>query len=141
MRRQGDETEETAYALALALLAEAWEGFQFEDAPATAAPLQRGLEVLRPFALSPNASTRSKLLYADLLNFLSHAQKFEEGVATCQGALSILEGLGVLNWSDLDAASAWADIADSQAREMLGLVRATVRQAGWRQGRLAVHRV
>jgi hypothetical protein len=35
--------------------------------------------------------------------------------------LHILAGLGALDWSDLSAASAWADVADSEAREALEL--------------------
>jgi serine/threonine protein kinase len=134
MLKYGDKSEQAAYALALALEAESFLGFRSENAQAMAIPLNHGLEVLRPFAFSNDASRQTKLLYCDLLNFLSHAQKAEQGVASCEEALRILAGLGALNLSDLDAASAWSDIADSQAREMFALGRFDEAERQERQG-------
>ncbi len=85
--------------------------------------LERAIEVLRPFARSGKGSRRCKLEYADGLNSLSHDQSPAQGVDTCEEALSVLAGLGALDWSGLDAASAWADTADSQARELVALSR------------------
>ena len=134
MLKHGDKSEQTAYALALALEAESFIGFRSENAQTLTVPLNRGVEVLRPFALPTGASRRTKLLYCDLLNFLSHAQKAEQGVASCEEALRICAGLGALNLSDLDAASAWSDIADSQAREMFDLGRFDEAERQERQG-------
>ena len=133
LRRQGDNSEGAAYALALALQAKARPVF-YSFFPAKPVFLERAAETIRPFALATNASRQSRLLYADVLNRLSHAQKYEQGAATCQEALSLLEGLGALNWTDLDAASAWADIADSQARELLDMGRIEEAEGLERQG-------
>jgi len=123
LRSRGDTSEETAFALALALKAKSFFHHVMVDSRAEAVPLERAVEVLRPFAGSPKARRRTKLEYVDSLNYLSHAQNPEQGVVTCQEALDLLSVLGALDGSDLDAASAWADIADSQAREMLALGR------------------
>jgi len=54
---------------------------------------------------------------------LSHGLAPEQGVAMCEEALHVLAGLGALELSDLSAAAAWADVADSEAREALDLGR------------------
>src|SRR5262249_53374866 len=74
---------------------------------------------LQSVAGSATASRRVKLEYANTLNNLSHAQPHEQAEATCQEALRILSGLVALDLSDLSASSAWADIADSAARDAL----------------------
>jgi hypothetical protein len=61
--------------------------------------------------------------YADTLNFLSHTLPLEQGVAACEEARKVLVGLGALDLSDLNAASAYADTTDSQARHTLSLNR------------------
>jgi serine/threonine protein kinase/tetratricopeptide (TPR) repeat protein len=122
-RQQGDTNEATALALALSLRAQG----RYQDVstnPSGAATMyKRALEVLQPLMLSGQAPSRVQLEYANILNYFSHTQKFEDGAATCNEALSILAGLGALDCRNLDAASSWADTADSQARELFGLGR------------------
>jgi tetratricopeptide (TPR) repeat protein len=123
MRRQGDESEETAYALALALDTEGIDYMLSADPRAMAIPLARAADILRPFTRSSKASRRMQLAYADTLNYLSHSQNAEQSIPTCEVALHLLGTLGALDASDLDAASGWGDIADTQARAMIALGR------------------
>ena len=123
MRKQGDQSEGTIYATEVALEAEIWSYMRTADLPAMQAVLQRTTHTMRPFATAAEGSRRVKLEYANLLNVPSHSQSPEEGVAICEEALLVLEGLGDLFLSDLNAASAWADIADSEARESLAIDR------------------
>jgi len=121
MRKQGDQSDETIFALELALEAQILCYDNQGDIQSQSAALQQVFELVGPFATSPEGSRRIKLEYANLLNKPSHAQRPEDGVKTCEKALRILAGLGALDLSDLSAASAWADIADSEARESLAL--------------------
>jgi serine/threonine protein kinase len=123
LRRQGDESEETIYALALALDTEGIDYMLSANPRAMATPLARAADILRPFALSSNASQRMQLAYADTLNYLSHSQNAERSIPTCEEALRLLARLGALNATNLDAASDWGDIADTQARAMIALGR------------------
>jgi serine/threonine protein kinase len=117
MRQRGDQSEGTIYAYEMALEAESWCYYSQGDTQSMLGTLQKVFNTLRPIVNSAEASRRIKLEYANLLNLPSHEQPPEEGVSTCEEALRILEGLGALDMSDLNAASAWADIADSEARE------------------------
>jgi len=85
--------------------------------------LPRAAELLRPLLDDPDSSKQVKIVYADILNYLSHAQPKEQAVATCEEARKVLAGLGALQLEDLTAASVYADTADSQARHALGLGR------------------
>jgi serine/threonine protein kinase len=123
MRQQGDQSDETIFALELALEAQIECCANQGDMPSVCATLQQVFKIVRPFATSAEGSRRIKLEYANLLNVPSHAQPPEQGVVTCEEALRILAGLGALDISDLSAASAWADIADSEARESLEIGR------------------
>jgi serine/threonine protein kinase len=123
MRKQGDQSEETMFALGLALEAQIQCYGKQGDMQSQSAALQQVFELVGPFATSAEGSRRIKLEYANLLNGPSHAQGPEDGVKTCEEALRILAGLGALDLSDLSAASAWADIADSEARESLVIGR------------------
>ncbi len=124
MRKNGDQSEGNIFALGLALEAQVWCDRMHQDAFASRGLLERGIQILRPLAASADGSRRVKLEYANLLNFLSLIQTSEQqSTATADEALRTLEGLGALELKDLDAASAWADIADSEAREMLSVGR------------------
>jgi tetratricopeptide (TPR) repeat protein len=57
------------------------------------------------------------------LNVLCDSQPLEQAVRTCDEARKILVGLGALDLSNLEAASSYADTADSEARHLLGLGR------------------
>ena len=89
----------------------------------TAGQLSQAADLLRPLAHKSDASRQVRQTYADTLNTLSHSQPKDVGVATCQEALDILAGMGALDLSDLNAGSAYADTADSQARHLLSLGR------------------
>jgi len=123
MRQRGDQSEGTIYAYEMAMEAEIWCYFRQGDTKSVLSNLQKVFNTLRPMANSAGASRRIKLEYANLLNVPSHSLPLEEGVTACEEALRILEGLGALDLSDLNAASAWADIADSEAREAMRLGR------------------
>ncbi len=123
MRKSGDQSEGTAYALALALDADVHcKGF-VHNLEEQRILTRRAVEILRPFVRSPQGSRRVKQEYADLLETLSYFQAQEESVASCQEALRVLEGLGALERSDLDAAVSWAATADSLATMFLRVER------------------
>jgi tetratricopeptide (TPR) repeat protein len=85
--------------------------------------LQRAADLLQPLVDAPGSSRHTRLVYADVLNHLSHRQPQETAIATCEEARRILVALGALDLSDLSAASIYADTSDSQARHAVGLGR------------------
>ena len=85
--------------------------------------LPEAAALLRPFATSPEGSREAKIVYADILNHLSHAQPQAQAVDTCEEARGLLAGIGARDLTDLTAASVYADTADSQARHSLELGR------------------
>jgi serine/threonine protein kinase len=120
--KAGDHSEPTLYGFGLALFAQHWCYNVREDLGRLVPILQRGAEVLKPLANSPQGSHRVKLLYADFLNFSCHYQAtHEQAVAMCEEALRVLAEVGALDLLDLTAATAWADTADSEARHLVGL--------------------
>jgi hypothetical protein len=118
LRADGDTSEECAIGYALAYFPDITS-----DAIQNAPLLEKAVATLRPFATRPEGSRRSKLVYADILNLLSHTQPPEKGLATCEEARRILATLGAGNASDLSAAAAYADVGDSEARQALALGR------------------
>ena len=123
MRQRGDASEGTAYALSLAIRAEFFCNLVVRDMRLQAAPLRRALEVVRPLARSDQATRRIKLEYATLLSLVSQREAYEQAVSDCREALDILAGLGVAEFSDLDAAAVWADTAAVRAAALFGLDR------------------
>ncbi len=121
LRGEGDLSEPTLYALGLAKEAEflcvRTSGAEVREL------IQRGSEALRGAATSAEGSRRVKLEYANLMNYQSHNEAPAEGMKSCERALRVLEGLGALELRDLSAASAWADVADSEAREAMEIGR------------------
>ena len=86
--------------------------------------LGKAADLLRPLAHAPAGPRQAKLVYANTLNYLSHTQPNKAtAVATCEEAREVLTRLGALNLTDLNAAAAYADVADSEARHLLGLDR------------------
>ena len=86
--------------------------------------LDKAAGLLRAMAHAPDGPRQAKLIYANTLNYLSHAQPDKNlGVANCEEARAILKGMGALDLRDLDAASAYADVADSEARHLLVIDR------------------
>jgi len=124
LRAGGDRSEQVTYGLSLALFNQGYfavvGGGNGQGSPAQ---LVQGADLLRPLVYAPGASRRVRQLYADILNPLSHAQPLQTAVKTCDEARKILIGLGALDLSDLDAASSYADTADSEARHLLSLGR------------------
>jgi tetratricopeptide (TPR) repeat protein len=119
----GDSSEAVTLGRALTLFTPyvAWgpggaPGSKSTDLPEAAA-------FLRPIATSPEGSREAKIVYADILNHMSHAQAREQAVETCEEARGILAGVGARDLTDLTAASVYADTADSQARHSLDLGR------------------
>ena len=85
--------------------------------------LAQAAELLRPLATAADGPRAARLLYAEVLNYLSHSQPLEVGIATCEEARAILVELGALELTDLGAAAVYADTSDSQARHALALGR------------------
>jgi len=79
--------------------------------------LVRAADMLRPLAHAPNGSPRARILYADTLNYLSHTQPLDQRLATCDDARKVLVATGALDMSNLRAASVYADVSDSAARQ------------------------
>lgn len=121
-RQAGDQGEMVAVGLALAKFTRfsSWSvagapGSQADDLPQAAA-------LLRPYVEKPDASRKVKLVYADILNYLSHQRTDrKQGIADCEEGRRILLGLGARELKDLTAASIYADTSDSQARHALDL--------------------
>ncbi|WP_139351389.1 ATP-binding protein [Rhodanobacter sp. B05] len=124
LRASGDRSEAVTYGLALTLLS---EGSSIVGTSGggrgTAAELRQAADLLRPLAYTSGPSRRVRQAYADTLNYLTFTQPQETAVATSNEARKVLEGLGALDLSDLNAASSYADAADSEARHLLSLGR------------------
>jgi len=118
----GNHGEDVTYGLALASFEQGTGVVRARGAAGSnSAKLQQAADLLKPLVYGANPSRRVRQLYGDTLNYLSHTQSLEQGVATCEEGRKVLAGLGALDLSDLDAASSYADTADSQARYHLGL--------------------
>jgi tetratricopeptide (TPR) repeat protein len=119
--KAGDE--QATLGLALALFAR-YSMWGITGAPGgKQGDLQQAADLLRPLAHAPGSSVQAKVVYADVLNYLSHQQPKEEAIATCEEARKVLVDLGALDFTDLGAASVYADTSDSQARHALALGR------------------
>ena len=120
----GDHGEAVTMGLALANYDQGSTGNTGGAGRSDAKLLGRAADLLRALAHSPGGSRQAKLLYANTLNYLSHTQPDKtEAVATCTDARTVLEGLGALELTDLNAAAAYADVADSEARHLLAIDR------------------
>ncbi|HXR63869.1 MAG TPA: hypothetical protein VN720_10060 [Rudaea sp.] len=122
LRASGNNGEAVTYGLALSLYNQGQSALF--NGRGTAAQLNQAADLLRPLAQVSDAPRQVRQAYADTLNILSHMQPKEIAVATCQEALKILEALGALDLSNLNAASGYADVSDSEARHLLDLGRA-----------------
>jgi uncharacterized protein (UPF0147 family) len=122
LRASGNDNEAVTYGLALSLYNQGQSALF--NGRGTTAQLNQAADLLRPLVQAPDSSRQVRQAYADTLNILSHMQPKEAAVATCQEALKILEGIGALDLSNLNAASGYADVSDSEARHLLDLGRA-----------------
>jgi hypothetical protein len=121
LRAAGDHSDMVTYGLALTLFNEG--ASVLHGGRGTTAQLVQGSDLLRPLVGAADSSRQVRQTYADILNVLSHMQPLEQGVATCQEARKVLAGIGALDLSNLNAASAYADTADSEARHLSKLGR------------------
>ena len=123
----GDKSEATILGLGTALMD---QGLTFlGGGRGDSADLVRAADLMRPYVGAKDASRQLKLTYAETLNYLSHAQDKEVGVATCREARALLATMGALELADLDATSNYADVADSEARHLSTLGRLDEAQA------------
>jgi len=123
LRAAGNRSEAVTYGLALTLESQGSSIVGGGNGRGTMAQLVQASDLLRPLVYGSAPSRRVRQLYADTLNYLSHAQSPQAGVASCEEGRKILAGLGALELSDLNATSSYADITDSEAREVLVLGR------------------
>jgi hypothetical protein len=121
LRTSGNSSDAVTYGLALTLYNEGSNALF--GGRGTIAELDQAADLLRPLVYKEGSSRQTRQTYADILNILSHLQPKEMGVASCEEARKIVADLGALDLSDLNASSAYADIADSEARHLLGLGR------------------
>ena len=122
LRADGDHGEVVTYGLALVLEIQG-QSIIGGSGRGNVAQLQQAADLLRPWVYGKDGSRRARQLYGDTLNYLSHTQPTEQAVQTCNEARKVLAGLGALDLTDLDAASSYADTADSEARYLLLLGR------------------
>ena len=123
LRADGNTSEDATYGLALALFTPYAVWGPIGGPASKTTDLPQAADLLRPLVQGPDASRQVKILYADILNHLSHAQSKEQGIAMCEEARAVLAGMGALELQDLTAASIYADTADSQARHAMALGR------------------
>jgi hypothetical protein len=121
LRASGDSSEAVIYGLALSLYNQG--SSTLFGGRGTPEQLGRAAELLRPLVEKGDASRQVRLTYADTLNIFSHTQPKEAAVATCEEARKVLAGSGSVDLSDLNAASSYADIMDSEARHLTALGR------------------
>jgi len=123
LRDGGDDSESVALGLALALFTPHSAWGPGGGPGAKPGDLRRAADLLRTHAQSAQGSRQAKIIYADILNFLSHEVSKAEAVELCEEARQVLSGVGALDLTDLTATSVYADTADSQARHALALGR------------------
>ena len=116
--KQGNHSEKVAYGLALSQYIPATRR-DFQALGTLGPALKQAMDVLRPLVNSGKANPRTRLLYADVLNHYSVTPDMlsvEQRIPVLEEALKVLKGIGALDLSNLDAASSYADVADSEAR-------------------------
>ncbi len=119
LRAQGVVTEDVFVGLALAKFTR-FSSWGVSGAPGSkVSDLQETADLLRPWVKKPGTSAQTRMLYGDVLNYLSHTLPEGEDVAACEEARAILLDAGARNLTDLRAASIYADTTDSQARHLL----------------------
>ncbi|MBK6454091.1 MAG: hypothetical protein IPF84_16950 [Proteobacteria bacterium] len=119
LRAQGVVTEDVVAGLALAKFTR-FSSWGVSGAPGSkVSDLQETADLLRPWIKKPGTSAQTRMLYSDVLNYLSHTLPEGQDVAACEEARAILLDAGARNLADLRAASIYADTTDSQARHLL----------------------
>ena len=123
LRAAGDDSEAVIYGLGLTLESQGSNVEGGGGGRGSAEQLIQAADLLRAPAYASGGSRRVRQLYADTLNFLCLTQEKETAVTTCNEARKVLAGLGALDLSNLEAASSYADTADTEARALLTLGR------------------
>jgi len=109
--------DEAAYGLAFTAYAVA-------TPQANRANIQPVVDRLRPIIAAGRSTRAMRLLQADLLQYLAHAQPdAAEGVKLCEESRTLLASMGATDFSDLTAASIYGDVTDSQSRMIMRLGR------------------
>ncbi|HEY6482033.1 MAG TPA: hypothetical protein VIY54_00745, partial [Steroidobacteraceae bacterium] len=110
LRKQGDHSERTAIALALALQTQASALFD-NGQPGTVAILERATELVRPFADSLQASASARRAYIEVAGNLGYQQlrhfKTEEALATLNQEAQFAVRSGGLDVNQPDIASGY----------------------------------
>jgi tetratricopeptide (TPR) repeat protein len=117
LRASGDQSDEVATGLALAITAKISLGSLGE----TRTQLEKATGLLRPIVAAGRAPRSTKLALADMLQYLAHSQSAEEGLVSCEESRKLLAEIGALDQSDLTAASIYGDVTDTQSRMALKL--------------------
>jgi tetratricopeptide (TPR) repeat protein len=113
MRAAGDQSDETAAALALALFSRVTPAGLRDDR----ADLQKAVALIRPVVASGRATRSVKLSFGDMLQYLAHSEpQAEDGIADCEESRKILAEMGALDMTDLTAASIYGDVTDTESR-------------------------
>jgi hypothetical protein len=131
LRAAGDDGDAVTYGLALILYSQNYANTLNSG---SSAPFNQAAALLKALVNRPHPSRQVRQLYADTLNIICLNQPPQQGLATCDEALKILDGLGALNLSDLNAAASWADTADTKSRTLQTLGRTAEAQALEQQG-------
>jgi hypothetical protein len=119
LRAAGDDGEPVTYGLALILYSQYYS--LSVSGGGSSAQFNQAAALLKPLVTGPDPSRRVRQLYADTLNIICLNQLPRQGLATCDEALKVLDGLGALDLSDLNAAASWADTADTKSRQLQAL--------------------
>jgi hypothetical protein len=119
LRKDGDQSEAVAVGLALSKFVR-FSSWGVTGAPGSkASDLRDTADLLRPWMARKGTSPQTRMLYADVLNYLSHTLPVGENIAAAEEGRRILLEMGVRDLSNLAAASIYADTSDSQARHSL----------------------
>jgi hypothetical protein len=119
LRVAGDTSEQVAVGLALSKFTR-FTSWSVAGSPgSTPEDLRYASELLRPWGTAATSSAETRMLYADTLNYLSHRVDPDKRIAICEDARAILRDVGAGDFSNLRAASIYADTSDSQARHAL----------------------
>ena len=121
LRAAGDDGEAVTYGLALILYSQNYA--TTVSGGGSSASFNQAAALLKPLVNGPNPPRQVRQLYADTLNISCLDQPAQQSLATCDEALKVLDGLGALNLSDLNAAASWADTADTKSRKLQTLGR------------------
>jgi hypothetical protein len=113
LRAAGDQSDEVATALALAIFSKLNIGGLGD----TRAELEKAVGLLRPLVANGRATRSARLALGDILQYLAHSEpRAEDAIVECEESRKILAGMGALDLSDLTAASIYGDVTDSQSR-------------------------